>query len=153
MPTEPNFDRMFRELSAAVQLNKNDLDNQLCEHPELFRRVCELLSKYEDDLALMEAEVDREIRDARAGAKEKITNVEIERQMALDSRVGKLKLTVSRLKGLKETYIERRHAFSKLVDLHGHQYWSEPSGGKRSVAARDTNRERIRETFRTNRER
>ena len=145
------FEDVFAELSGAVLLDKSNLDNQLCEHAELFRRVHELLASYEDSLALTTAEVDREIRDEMAGLKEKITEVEISRRMALDSRVGKLKLIVSRLKGLKETYIERRHAFSKLVDLYNGQYWSEPSGSKREP--RNPSRERIMESNRKNRER
>lgn len=148
-----SFEKVLAELSAALPLDKSNLDNQLCEHAELFRRVCELLSAEEDTYALTEAEVDREIRDSAEAAKEKITEVEIKRRMALDDRVSKLKLNVSRLKGLKEAYLERRHAFSKLVDLYGHQYWSEPGGSKRGTAARDANRERIKEASRTSRER
>ena len=148
----PSFKEIFAELSDAVRLNKFDLDNQLCEHAELFRRVCELLASKEDELTLVLAEADRGIRDGAAAANEKITEVEITRRLAFDDGVGTLKLTVARLKGLKESYIERRHAFSKLVDLHGHQYWSEP-GGSGGRATRDANRERIKESNRTNRER
>ena len=149
--TKPTFESTFDELSTAVRLDKADLDNQLCEHAELFRRVCELLAEKEDEYALVAAEVDRQLRDDAAAAKEKITEVEISRCMALDGRVGKLKLTVQRLKGLKEAYIERRHAFGKLVDLYGQQYWSEPSGSGSRVV-RDTNRERIKQATRTSRE-
>ena len=145
------FEGTFAELSAAVRLDKADLDNQLCEHAELFRRVCELLAQKEDEYALVAAEVDRELRDEATAAKEKITEVEISRRMALDSKVGTLKLTVHRLRGLKEAYIERRYAFGKLADLYGHQYWSEPSGTSSRVA-RDATRERIKQATRTNRE-
>jgi hypothetical protein len=146
-----NFERVFAELSAAVPLDKNDLDNQLCEHAELFRRVCELLAAKEDELKLVEAEADATLRSDMAQAKEKITETEINRRLAFDAGLSKLKLVVARLKGLKESYIERRYAFGKLADLYGHQYWGEPSGGKR--VAHTANRERIREIYKSNRER
>lgn len=151
--TAATFDTEYAALSAAVRLDKSDLDNQLCEHAELFRRVCELLAAKEDELVLVVAEVDKRIRDDSAQSKEKITEVEISRRMAFDESVGKLKLTVARLRGLKEAYIERRHAFNKLSDLYGNQYWSEPNGAGRTKVAREASRERVMGAISRNRER
>ncbi len=143
----------FEALKRALLLDKNDLDRQLCEHAELFYQVCEMLAYLEDDYKLLEAEVDRRIRDEiAADPKAKVTETEIKRIMAFDAKLGPLKLKVDRVKGLKDAYIERRHAFGKLADLYGNQYWSEHSGVSRrtSKAAGDAARERVKETIRRN---
>jgi hypothetical protein len=148
------FDKVFAELSRAVPLDKHDLDNQLIEHAELFRQVCDHLALYTAERDTTEARIGQQVRESAVGAKEKITETEIKRLVKLDERVAILDLNVDRLKGLKEAYIERRHAFAKLVDLHGNQYWSEHSGIARgSKMVHEGRRERVRDVIRSNRER
>lgn len=152
---DEHFERAFAQLSSGVQLSKDDLDTQIIEHAELFRQVCELLALYAAQRDLIEAEADRVIRDEAAEAGEKITEAAIKQRLAGHKRLAYLNLTVARLQGLKDAYIERRHAFGKLSDLYGNQYWSEPSSTSRgSKAAQVSRRERISETItRNNRER
>ena len=149
------FDKVFGELSRAVQLDKHDLDNQLIEHAELFRQVSDHLALYTAERDAAEAHIGQQVRESAVGAKEKVTETEIKRLVQLDERVAALNLQVDRLKALKESYIERRHAFAKLVDLHGNQYWSEHSGiAKGNPHIREGRRERIKEAIRaTHRER
>lgn len=163
------FERAFKELSDAIKLSKDALDDQIIEHAELFRQVCEYLAvrTAQRDLAKRmleetEATVDSAIRADATDAGEKITEAAVKQRLILDPRVQRARdklaehtLTVARLMGLKDAYIERRHAFSKLSDLHGNQYWSEHIGSARgSRAVQADRRERIRETItRNNRER
>jgi hypothetical protein len=149
------FEKVFAELSGAVPLDKHDLDSQLTEHAELFRQVCDLLALYEAKHGRAEAEAAKTLREDAAEAGEKITETAIKQALVLDARVAELALQVDRLKGLKDSYIERRHAFAKLVDLHGNQYWSEHSGIARgSKAAGAALKERVRDGIRaSNRER
>jgi hypothetical protein len=150
-----HFDEAFVELSEAVKLDKHDLDNQLIDHAELYRQVCDYLALYTAQRDRAEAEADQEIRQDAADAGEKITEAAIKQRLVLNDGLAKLNLTVARLQVLKDSYIERRHAFGKLADLYGSQYWSEHSGVARgSKAVQSARRERISETIgRNNRER
>lgn len=162
------FDNIFTDLSRSVMLDKHDLDNQLTEHAELYRQVCDHLALYTSQrdqakrsLEEVEAKIDGEVREDAAATKEKMTEAAIKQRIILDERViaakdklAELALTVGRLQGLEKSYIERRHAFAKLVDLHGNQYWSEHSGIARgNKAVGESRRERVKEVIKSTRER
>lgn len=143
-----DFDRFYKELSAAVRLDKSRLDDQIMDHPEQFRQVVEKLAYYEADLAALEGRTDQLIRETAAAAKEKTTEVEIKRLLSLDATVAKLRLQVDLLKGLRDAYTERRHSFGRASDLYGNEYWSRPGGGTRpqeSAQDRAARRVRLRE--------
>lgn len=155
------FEEEYNEFIRAVPIDKNDLDNEVIAQPELYRRIADiaaLITAERDDakrvLAEVEANADLIFREEAAAAKEKITEAEIKRRLTMDgdvikavSKLAALTLEVNRLTALKESIAIRKDMFKVLAQLHNDQYWSREA----SVIGRDTRRERVRESIRSNR--
>ena len=155
------FEEEYGEFIRAVPIDKNDLDNEAIAPPELYSRIADITAlvaaerdRAKRDLAETEANADQTIREDAAASKDKLTEAEIKRLIILDGSVrtavdklAALTLETNRLTDLKESIAMRKDSFKTLSQLYHDQYWSREAG----VIGRDTRRERVRESIRSNR--
>jgi hypothetical protein len=127
------------ELEAKLLIDEYGLDVSLRENPDLFYKVSFELAyaiserdEAKNNLAKIEAEVDKRLRRDAAIGGTKTTEKEIECNKQLDREVIEAsekymdrKLAASLWEVLKEAYEKRSFALSSLVDLYSANYFSD----------------------------
>jgi hypothetical protein len=141
----------LKQLEAKLQINEHSLDVALREHPDLFYKVASELAlaisnrdEAKQDLGVVEAAVDMEVRAEAARLNEKTTEKEVQSQVKLDKKVVSANdkylsesLNTAKWAALKEAYESRSYALSKLVDLHIAGYYSDIVNTEHNVRGRD----------------
>jgi len=129
----------LHDLEQGLRIDEHALEDSWKEQPELFYRVSKklalLISERDEakrDLALVEAEVDEELRKDAREKEVKITEREIESRKLQDKevvksyeRLARLNLQVSEYGALKESFSQRSFALSKLVELYLAEYYGD----------------------------
>jgi thioesterase domain-containing protein len=150
----------LKQLEAKLQINEHSLDVALREHPDLFYKVASELAlaisnrdEAKQDLGVVEAAVDMEVRAEAARMNEKTTEKEVQSQVKLDKKVVSANdkylaesLNAAKWAALKEAYESRSYALSKLVDLFIANYYSSNEGSKTGATAfRETQANHIKD--------
>jgi hypothetical protein len=128
----------YQDLRAELFIDKNALDDELVEQPQLFMEVSALLAKAisRRDLAREEqkqidARLDPEIRSRLGEEKEgRITNAMIEAELeahpdhiAAREAYKKASAEVAKLEGLQEAFRQRSFMLRELVSLYVANYY------------------------------
>lgn len=128
----------LKQLESKLQINEHALDTALREHPDLFYKVASELAlaisnrdEAKQDLSVIEAEVDAQVRKEAARMNEKTTETEIKSLVKLDKKTiaandkfHEESYNAAKWAALKEAYESRSYALSKLVDLYIANYYS-----------------------------
>lgn len=140
MTNRPKPD-LVEDLKGLLKIDKNALDEELVQSPELLFRVSDayieaidLRDALKNDLAVAEAEADKKIRHDADVAEEKITEGAIKaRVLTHKDRVKAYtayldaKLAADRLGALKEAFTLRGYAIRELCQLFTSNYYQERS--------------------------
>ena len=132
---------LVEELKSLLKIDKNALDEELVQSPELLFKVSDayieaidLRDALKNDLAVAEAEADKKIRHDADVADEKITEGAIKaRILTHKDRVKAYnafldaKLAADRLGALKEAFTLRGYAIRELCQLFTSNYYQERS--------------------------
>lgn len=132
---------LVEELKGLLRIDKNALDEELVQSPELLFKVSDayiaavdVRDALKNDLAVVEAEADKKIRHAADVADEKVTEGAIKaRVMTHKDRVKAYnafldaKLAADRLGALKEAFTLRGYAIRELCQLFTSNYYQERS--------------------------
>lgn len=137
----------FAEFEKYLLIDKDALDEELINHPDLVYRISMKLvnlvsyrdaAKQDKDEA--EAKADARIRRDAARDDEKVTADQVKAEIKLDPKVieaadryAELKLEHDKWGALDRAFTARRFALAGLVDLYGNNYWSDASGGRASA--------------------
>lgn len=133
---------LIADLERGLSIDKNALDVEVQQHPDVFYRVARELeyAVSEHDAAKqsvedIKAEVDAEIRRSAADQSEKITETQVESRKRLNPDVAKAldvlhakAYKMGQLKALKESFVQRSYALSQLTDLYNGGYFSLSAG-------------------------
>lgn len=127
----------YEELELGIRIDENALEDAWREQPELFHRVSKKLAllisqrdaaKY--DLALVEAEVDYELRESARKNEIKITEKEVEAKKLQDKGVqhaqkelSYLNLRAAEFGALVDSFKQRSSALIRLTDLYLNEYY------------------------------
>lgn len=126
---------------SLLKINKNQLDEELVQGPELLFSVWEayiqaidIRDALKNDLAVVEAEVDKKIRHDAEVAEEKITEGAVKARVLTNQRRKKAydnfldaKLAADKLFALKESFTLRGEAINQLCKLYTSNYYQERS--------------------------
>jgi hypothetical protein len=135
----------YAELEAALAIDKDNLDEDVARHSDLFHRVMKRLElaisrrdEVEKKLGDLKAEVEMKIRREAADNDDKVTGDEVKARVRLDREVrelGDLVLVMERrVKGytvLKESYKSRSYALNNLCDLYATNYFGRSTRGSK----------------------
>lgn len=159
--SDDNFERIFADLSAAVDFDKYDLDNVAQDQAELVRQARDQLAECTDRrdaakraLDAAEAKADISFRDKCGRADIKITEAAVKNAVILDrevvgckERLAELQLRVAKWAGLCDSYDHRRKMIERLTELYTAQYWStrEVGSARREPSATAKVKEAIRQ--------
>lgn len=131
------------ELELDLRIDEDALDLEWLEQPDLMRKYTRLeadakeaMHRAEDELALVEADLDKQIRvdpeafDVTVKVTEKVVASVILEQP--EYQVAKKKVSETRheanvLRGVVESVRHRKFALENLVQLHGQNYFAGPS--------------------------
>ncbi len=145
----------YEELEKGLRIDEYALEDSWREQPELFHRVSKklalLISQRDDakhDLALVEAEVDYELRTAARENEIKITEKEVEAKKLQDKGVEEayknlsfLNLRVAEFGALADSFKQRSSALIRLTDLYLNEHYNERepkyAGGRELMDRKD----------------
>lgn len=144
-----NKTALLDALSAALVIDKHNLDEGWVEQPDIFWRVADALAQanYERDTYKgvrdsIIATVDVELRADAQAAGTKITETSLAKEVELDERVRDARVkyqglcfAAERWQGLKEAFQQRSYALKDLSNLHIANYYQTNSGGERREEA------------------
>lgn len=136
---EPTIRELLEELEAGLLIDKNDLDEELIRHPDLFYRVSKELTMLtsrrdaaKQEIAAVEAEADARARRAMRKGDEKVTEPEVKARIRLDKDVEDayrvhqdLARDVGLFSALKEAYQSRSYVIKDLVQLWIANYYGD----------------------------
>lgn len=129
------------ELKAYLVIDKDALDEELMSQPQLFFTICEAVvdamdrrDALKEELAVAEADLDNEIREAADKNDEKITNDAVKARVRSDSKrkkaygaYSKVKAESDKLGALKEAFVQRSHMLKHLCELYVANYYEQNS--------------------------
>lgn len=144
-----DFDAKISEYRKMLRIDRNSLDTELEEQPEIFATVSDLaaLSRSKKDeakgaIALVEAEVENVIRRRALKEKKTVTDKAIRAKVATDERVLDqqkryldLSLQTERLDQLKEAWRQRNYMLRELSSLFIAGYYQSHSAGSAGAKA------------------
>lgn len=127
------------EIKEYLIIDKNRLDREITQHPELLFRVCEayIEAAAERDarkemLAMVDAELDAEIREELKD--EKVTEAMVKNRIQVHqkhvdawSSFVEAKQQADVLNALKESFVARGYMLRDLAQLHIANYWENNS--------------------------
>ncbi len=153
------------EYRKQLSIDKNNLDKMLIEHPVWFGHIAEQLAlavskrdRIKDEVELVRAQVDKQVRTTAADEAKKITEtqvlsaVEIHvefrsiREQYLDQR-----LLTDQWFGLKEAFVQRSYMLKELIHLYLSEYWDHSSIQGSKVAVGEAEHEGRRRAINTKR--
>lgn len=137
------------EFKKYLAINKADLDEELIRQPTLFHEVSEAYTlaaserdAIKEDMAVIDAELDAEVRGKFEKAGNKYTEAMVKNEVqshALHRQAfevhAKAKLLADKLQALKDSFHQRRYMLQELCTLYATGYFESTSGG--SANARD----------------
>lgn len=147
---EPKFDLM-QEFESKVAINKNNLDEDNEQQPELYRRVASLWARAKSDVDETKREIDiaedelyvqfrtkeAEEADDEDKKSKNMSENHIKAKIGSSPRVVKLirQLSVAErrlndLVALKDSYVQRGYAIRAGIDMYTEEYAQRESGGK-----------------------
>lgn len=129
----------FEKFRGYLSIDKNALDVEITQHPELLFRVAEayITAAAERDaskemLAMTDAEVDAEVREELEG--EKVTEAIVKNRVQIHKKhiaawaaFTEAKQQADVLGALRDSFSTRGHMLRDLVQLHVAQYWENTS--------------------------
>lgn len=146
MPSSPTGERTgsFSELRQALLIDKNSLDDDLVEQPDLFYRVSEQYTQarsFQDqiktEITQLESELGAQIREEAELNKAKVTVDAVKQEIAGSPKMIALQkefwdaaTTVGKWASLKESYDMRASALKSLVQLYASNYFSVQTGSR-----------------------
>lgn len=151
--TRATRDLTFEQLEDSLQIDIHALEEVNRRNPELLyevgKRLAALLSdrdQAKNDLKLVEAEVDAEIRHDAAVERVKLTEAMVASRVRTNNRVVEARDTLfdlereyNKAEALLESFKARRYAIDNLVQLHLSNYYGSQmersAGSFRSVNA------------------
>lgn len=138
-----------RELARHLKINKNALDEEVEQQPEIYGEVADAaalaksqVDALEERLKETEADLDMRIRTEAEQAGERLTENQIRNEVAghkerktLAIKLIKAKELRGRLEALERAYRHKSYALRDMVDLYLSQYYSPRSaeGSKRHL--------------------
>jgi hypothetical protein len=125
-------------LEKKLAINEHGLEEALREHPTLFYHVASetalSMSRRDEAKQSLEETVAAVMMDIRREAErrdEKVTDKSVEAECKSDATVRKAnkfyldaKLGADKWSALRDAYVQRSHALSKLVELYLNQYYA-----------------------------
>jgi hypothetical protein len=142
--------------SRNLEIDPNDLDGTVAQHPQHFHRVCEELAfaasrrdEAKDDLKRTEARLYMQLKDEVDGGedkkKKKLTETQLKHAVTLhedmeraQKRLRNRGREADQWEALKDAYHARRYMISDLVALHLGAYFTPSSAGRtREAQERD----------------
>lgn len=129
----------IEEFKRYLTIDKNALDHEVMQHPELLFRVSEayidavaMRDAKKEMLAMTDAHVDAEVREELAG--EKVTEAIVKNQVQINPRhveawgaYAEAKLQADVLGALRDSFSTRGFMLRDLVQLHVSGYWENTS--------------------------
>lgn len=134
-----SWDDEIAELGDLLLIDENALEDASREQAESFYRVSKWLAvliserdEAKQQLAIVESEVDLEIRREVLDNNDKITEPEVKARCRVDKRVQAAQKEhnwfskwVGQYDALKDSFVQRSYALNHLVDLHLASYFGE----------------------------
>lgn len=141
--------KLYEQLNEALKINKDDLDNEWVNQPELFNeagrsyaRCMAQRDQCEQEYKLVQAEVDRRLRELHADSKptevrlKNMVTEHVEVQNAF-TEMNMWNHMTEAFKVLKEAYTHRRDALKELVNLHLAGYYGHTANARDQDISRD----------------
>lgn len=146
-PSRDEFGDFITEMASSIKIDPHGLDDALLEHSGIFYRIADRLAltisrrdAAKDEFKVVEAEVDEIIRDSHAQDEKRATDKAVAAEVTQHKDViaagkahKKLEGEVLQLTALKEAYLQRSYALSKLCDLYLASYYAKSEGGSTSA--------------------
>lgn len=170
-----SFSDFITRMAEGIRIDPHGLDDALLSHSNMFYEIAQRLAltisrrdAAKDEVKVVEAEVDEIIRDSHAQDEKRATDKAVAAEVtqhkdviaARKSYQG-LEAEVGQLTALKESYLQRSYALSKLCDLYLASYYAKSEGGSTSAgklgsikdAQYDATRKRVAQERRNRNER
>ena len=144
-------EQTYNELSKKIRINRDFLDAEIIEQPNLFFHASEGFvhavakrDKSNHSLEVEIAELDKDIREQMIADGERVTEDKVAQQIKREQDYHRFykehldaSLVANRWSSLKESYRQRADMLKSLVQLHISGYFGEVTGSAERKGAHD----------------
>lgn len=154
-------EEVIEELRKGLKIDVDSLDEELVTQPDRYdragrnyARVISRRDKKDNELEVLKATLDKEIREQAAADEEKITEPQIKQSIQRDPDYIKvqgeyfdLKRQASEFESLRDAYKQRAYILGNLVDLYSTGYFGDMAGDvRRKETVKRNIKEQVSET-------
>ena len=135
------------DFEKALVIDRNNLDQELIRHADIFYRVAEAYmtaidkrDTAKDNLGKVDAEIGLKLRKRAETKAEKMTEIKLQSMLQVDTthtkavdRYLRAKAEADKFGVLKESFQQKSYMLRSMVDLYTANYYSIESGGSKSA--------------------